>query len=98
MTSIQLITEHDKTVRTQITLTSTLKRLIEKQIGLKGESLSEYLRRAAIIRLILDQDEKEDLKTLADKVIGSVKLKDHPEWTSKNKLQKWVKNLRNEWK
>lgn len=42
-------------------------------------------------------DEKTRLKNLANLVIGSVSLKDHPEWSSKKKVASWVRKLRSEW-
>jgi hypothetical protein len=75
-----------------------LKKAIEAKRRLTGESLSAYLRRAAVLRLLVEEEEKEELKRLAKIAIGSVSLKDHPEWKNKSKLQKWLKELREEWK
>lgn len=97
MRTISLLSSDDKVVRTQITLTSKLKKLIEDKASLKGQSLSEYIRRALLISYLVDQDEKEERKQLADLVIGSVNLRRHPEWRSVEKIRKWVRNLRREW-
>ncbi len=42
-------------------------------------------------------DEKTRLKKLAALVIGSVSLKNHPEWNSKKKVSNWVRKIRSEW-
>ena len=61
MINIQTLTADDKSVRTQITLTEQLKILVEGIAQEKGESLSEYLRKAAIVRLLVEETEKENL-------------------------------------
>lgn len=97
MGKIARLTSADRHIRTQITLTSKIKELVEKEARKKQESLSEYLRKAALLRWLLESEEKESLQDVAQKVIGSVKLKLHPEWKSKRKLNKWLRNLRQEW-
>ncbi|MBI2641596.1 hypothetical protein HYW87_03320 [Candidatus Roizmanbacteria bacterium] len=87
----------DKTVRTQITLTEKLKQLVEKKAVEKDISLSEYLRRAALVSLLVEGDEREELKRLADMVIGSVSSKKNPHWKNKRAVKKWVRDLRSEW-
>lgn len=98
MRNVNLLSSQDKTVRTQITLTANLKKLIEEKALIKGQSLSAYLRQAALISLIIEQDNKENRKKLADLVIGSVNLKKHTEWNTAEKVRRWVKNLRKEWR
>ncbi|MBI3559133.1 ribbon-helix-helix protein, CopG family [Candidatus Gottesmanbacteria bacterium] len=97
MQSIPPLSQNDKTVRTQISLTQTLKRLLEEKAILKGQSLSEYLRRAAMVSLILEEQDKQKLKNLANQVIGSVNLANHKEWATVKNLNSWIKNLRSEW-
>lgn len=96
MIQIQSIGTNDKTVRTQITLTQNLKALVTDMANERGESLSEYLRRAALIKLLLDKQEKEDLEKIAMRVIGSIDIKNHPEWSTKNKVYKWSRKIREE--
>jgi metal-responsive CopG/Arc/MetJ family transcriptional regulator len=96
MISLQTLSKDDKAVRTQITLTDTLKSHIEDISKQRGESLSEYLRKAAIIRLLLERQEQEDLEKLAKRVVGSISLKDHPEWSSKKKVYNWIRKIREE--
>lgn len=97
MRLVQQITEDDKTVRTQITLTEKLKKLVEKYAKERGESLSEYLRKAASLRVLLEKEEEKDLDVIASRLIGSLDLRKHPEWQPKQKLQKWVRRIRQEW-
>lgn len=82
------------TLRTQISLTPEIKKAIEAKRRLTGESLSAYLRQAAAIRLMIEIEEKEELKRLARVVIGSVNLKSHPEWQTKKRLTAWLNELR----
>lgn len=91
------IDEDQPTIRTQISLTPSIKRAIEAKRRLTGESLSAYLRKAALIRLLAEEEEEEDLKRLAKAVIGSVSLKNHPEWSTKTRIRCWLKALRKEW-
>lgn len=97
MITIQSLGVNDKAVRTQITLTQILKNEVETIASEKGESLSEYLRKAAIIRLLLEKQEKEDLSKLADKVIGSIKAENHPNWKTKADIYAWSRKIREEW-
>lgn len=85
------------TIRTQISLTPSLKKAIEDKRNITGESLSAYLRKAALLRLQLEEEEKKDLKELARIVVGSVSLKEHTEWQNKKKLKRWLTRLRKDW-
>lgn len=57
--------------RTQIYLPSDLRQEIDIARREEGESLAEYLRKAAEERLATKQKKKVDLKKLADAFIGS---------------------------
>lgn len=92
-----IIMQTATTIRTQISLTPEIKRAIEARKRLTGESLSEYLRKAALIRLMSEDEEDKELERLAQTVIGSVSLKDHSEWKTKKKVQKWLTSLRKSW-
>lgn len=59
--------------RTQIYLPTELRREIDKQRALSGESLSAYLRRALKQRLEKERREKANLKKLAEEVTSGVK-------------------------
>lgn len=97
MKTLQLTSDNDSVIRTQITLTQNIKKLVEDHARDQGESLSEYLRKAAMVRLLVENNDQIDLKKLAGRVIGSVDLKKHPEWRNEKEVQKWVRNLRSEW-
>jgi hypothetical protein len=88
---------NDGPVRTQITLTKKLKELVENQASLRNQSLSEYLRQATILKLYLDQQDKQDLTLLANNLVGSLKLADHPQWKNKTKVKQWNRKIRQEW-
>lgn len=92
-----MLTEEQTTVRTQISLTPLIKKAIEAQKRLTGESLSAYLRKAAVLRLLAEEEEKEELEKLAENLVGSVSLGKHKEWGTKRKLQKWLERIREEW-
>lgn len=80
-------------LRTQISLSPQLRNLINIQKIYMGESLSEYLRKAAILRMVAENIEKKDLNLVAEAVIGKVlknksgwkKIKDVPEWQRKER-------------
>jgi len=94
MINIRTLTGDDKSVRTQITLTEQLKILVEGMAQEKGESLSEYLRKAAMVRLLVEEDKKQDLEKIALRAVGSLDLKKHPEWKTQKKVYKWVRKIR----
>jgi len=88
--------ENDEKIRSQVVLTVRLKQRIEAKRRLTGENLSQYLRKAALLRLTIEEKEKEKLEELAQLVVGSVSLENHPEWQTRKKLNKWLKELRQE--
>lgn len=89
--------------RTQIYLSSSLRQEIDKQRRQTGESLAEYLRKAAEKRVKADKKQKVDLKKLADAFIGSstktdAEIKEWLDWIQKEKKlvderidEKWKK-------
>jgi len=97
MTVVNLLNQQDSTIRTQITLTESLKQLVEKKANLKGQSLSEYIRRALMLSLLVDKQQTVDLEKLANQLIGSVNSKKNPQWKTIGSVKKWVKKLRTEW-
>lgn len=96
MLNVQMLSKDDKSVRTQITLTEQLKILVEGIAQEKGESLSEYLRKAAMVRLLVEEDKKQDLEKIALRAVGSLDLKKHPEWNTQEKVYNWVRKIREE--
>lgn len=91
--------DNQSTIRTQISLTPSIKRAIEAKRRLTGESLSAYLRKAALIRLSLDDEEKKELKLLAKNFVGTLSWKkNHSNWKNKQSVKSWLNKLRSEWK
>jgi len=97
MTVVNLLNQQDSTIRTQITLTESLKQLVEEKANLKGQSLSEYIRRALMLSLLVDKQQSVDLEKLANQLIGSVNSQKNPQWKSVGSVKNWVKKLRTEW-
>lgn len=97
MRQIQRLTEDDESVRTQITLTKKLKKIVEDMASERGESLSEFLRKAAMIRVLVEDQGKENLERITKRVIGSIDLKKHPVWKNKSGIYKWSRKMRKEW-
>ena len=60
--------------RTQISLSPEMKKTIEEEGVRLGESLSEYLRKSALMRMVVENDRKNDLKMVANLVVGSVPI------------------------
>ncbi|OGM26153.1 hypothetical protein A3D00_02930 [Candidatus Woesebacteria bacterium RIFCSPHIGHO2_02_FULL_38_9] len=79
--------------RTQISLSPELKALIEARIALSQESFSEYLRKAAIIRMILEDVEKNELALIAKTIIGSIP-KNKSGWKDIKDISKWQREER----
>ncbi len=63
-------------LRTQITLSNTLREEIDQARRVTGESLSGYLNKAARERLNREQHEEIDLENLAKQIVGSIKQGD----------------------
>lgn len=80
--------------RTQIILPKVLRLKIDRHRKIRGESLAQYLRKAAEERLTRQQKDKTDLKELAKQVIGSVKPEESG-WAGVDAV-KWQRNLRRE--
>ena len=79
--------------RTQISLPAELKSLIEKEGGLQNESLSEYLRKSAILRMALTSNRKNELKTVASAVVGHAQ-KSKGGWKAVSNVSLWQRNGR----
>lgn len=73
--------------RTQIYLPEELRREVDRHSKARGESMAEYTRKALEDRLKKEKKEKTDLKKLADRVIGSLKI-------SQEEAEKWVQEIR----
>lgn len=97
MMNLHTFSDDNKGVRTQITLTQKLKTLVESASSLNGESLSGYLRKAALLRLKLEQQAHDERVKLAQKVIGSLKNTKNPLWKDKKSIYRWSRKIREEW-
>lgn len=75
--------------RTQITLPKELRKEIDRQRRLTGESLGEYLRKSAEERISREKKKKVNLKKLADKVVGSCKGS-----RTDKEIKEWLKQIR----
>lgn len=80
-------------VRTQISLSDDLKKLIAVRGNRLNESLSEYLRKAAIIRMALEDMEVSDLKAVAESVVGGVSHRDSG-WRNIKNISVWQRQER----
>ena len=77
-------------LRTQIYLPKDLRADIDRVRGVTGETLAEYLRKAAKEKLEREKKRKLDLKKLAREVLGSVKKSS---WEGIN-VVKWQREIR----
>lgn len=94
-----LLQDQETNIRTQISLTRAIKRAVEAKGRLLGESLSEYLRKAAVIRILAEEEEDKELQLVANNFVGAGKWKKtHPHWKSKAAVEAWRKRIRSEWK
>ena len=80
-------------LRTQISLSPQLRNLIDIQKVHMGESLSEYLRKAAILRMVAENIEKKDLNLVAEAIIGKV-LKNKSGWKKIKDVSGWQRKER----
>lgn len=93
-----LLQDQQTNIRTQISLTRTIKKAIEVKARLFGESLSAYLRKAALIRLAMEEEEEKELKTLARNFVGgSPWNRKHANWATRKSVKEWNKKIRNQW-
>lgn len=90
-------------VRTTITLPQDL--LIKAKIYSVEQSVTvSELVRVGITNVLTsnkpladaDMEEQKRLKALAQRMIHIIDLKRHPHWSTKAKVYRWVRNLRNE--
>lgn len=93
-----ILQDHQTNIRTQISLTRAIKKAVEVKARLLGESLSGYLRKAALIRLASEEEEEKELKALARNFVGGSSWdKNHINWTTKKSVKKWNRKVRGEW-
>lgn len=78
--------------RTQIYLSEELRRDIDRERHQTGESLAQYLRKAAEERLATKQKKKIDFKKLAEELGGSIDPKKSG-WYGID-IDKWQREIR----
>lgn len=66
--------------------------MIEEEGIRLGEGLSEYLRKSALMRMVVEYDRKKDLKMIANLIAGSVPVAKSG-WKGKD-LVNWQKSER----
>ncbi|MFH1713065.1 MAG: hypothetical protein ABH896_02660 [Candidatus Jacksonbacteria bacterium] len=82
--------------RTQISLSPSLRSIIDAQRILTKESLSEYIRQAVNLRLAQEEKRNTQRRQAAQIFIGSVKKSQHSEWRTKKDILAWQRKLRKE--
>lgn len=97
-----VISQEPASIHTQIGLTPSLYQAAKQYSFMYDISLSELIRRSLQLKLRSEADKKnrrrQELKKLADKVIGSVKIgRDHPYWKDEASVEKWLRDIRSEW-
>lgn len=81
--------------RTQIYLPKDLREEIDKQRQETGESLAEFLRKAAEEKIAKNKKKKVDLKKLADEFIGSSK-RGKGGWGDIENTYEYIRKMRQE--
>lgn len=92
----EVLADKNYSLRTQISLSPTLRRVIEAKRKIYGETLAEYIRKATILRIFAEAQEKEERQKLAEATIGSIPKDKYPEWSTTKKVIAWQKKLRRE--
>lgn len=77
-------------LRTQIILPKTLREQIEKVRVKTGESMAEYLRKAAEERLLRESKQLANLRDVANQVVGCIK---QSSWNNVD-IIKWQQQMR----
>jgi len=80
--------------RTQISLPPTLRKVIEEKRKLTGESMAEYIRKSVLMRTMDENDKRKRLEMVVKLTAGSVDRKSNPNWSTDEKLKKWIRDLR----
>ena len=79
--------------RTQISLSNELKSLIEARGNLSNESLSGYLRKSALIRMALEDNEIQENALIAEAVVGKVDITKSG-WSKIKNVSSWQRKER----
>lgn len=91
-----ILKDRNYSQRTQISLSPTLRRVIDVKCRLSGGSLAEYIRGALILRLINEEKDRKTLKRALKIFFGSLGPKNHPEWKTQQDVLSWQRKLRAE--
>lgn len=96
MTSIidQVKQDTNYSKRTQISLSPTLRKVVEQKIKREGVSLSAYIREALAAHLAREEHEKRKRMEAVRDFVGSGNEKDYPEWSSEEKVIQWQREIR----
>ena len=81
-------------VRTQISLSPSLRKLVAKKTAANKESMSEYIRKAIETRIKSEESNDEARMKAVRAFVGAGKGKNYPEWSSKEKIIKWQREMR----
>jgi len=92
----RLLSDKQYSERTQISLSPTLRRVIDIRCQLYGESLAGYLRKAAIMRILAEEEKKEARLLAMRNFVGGGDKKAHPEWSTPQKIDGWQRKIRRE--
>jgi len=93
----QILEDKNYSIRTQISLSPTLKRLIDIKRKLWGESLAEYLRKAAMMRILTEAEEEEEMKRIVKLTKGCIDKGKYPELDNLAGIVQWQKEERALW-
>ena len=92
----EILDDTNYSLRTQISLSSTLRGYIEVKRKIYGESLAEYMRKAAILRILTEEKEHDERRKLAQTLTGSISKNKYKDWSSITKIVKWQSKLRSD--
>ena len=90
----QIQNDSKYSVRTQISLSPKLRKLVAKKTSINKESMSEYIRKAIEIRIKAEEADDEKGMDAVRAFVGAGKGKNYPEWSSKEKIIKWQREMR----
>ena len=81
-------------VRTQISLSPSLRKLVAKKTAVNKESMSEYIRKAIEIRIKSEESNDEARMKAVRAFVGAGNRKTHPHWNTDKKIRDWQRMLR----
>lgn len=93
----QVLEDKNYSIRTQISLSPTLKRLIDVKRKIWGESLAEYLRKAAVMRFAAEEAVEEEIKRVIKLTKGCIPKGKYLGLDRLAKIVKWQRKERASW-